>query len=109
MKNEIKLIDVNLILEADGNPRANFSDVFLDGLAQSIARQGLINPITVAEANGGCYEVVCGAQRLRAFALARERYGLEQKEIPCIVVEGKASQLSEINARSLHRRKRRRG
>lgn len=39
MKNEIKLIDVNLILEADGNPRANFSDVFLDGLAQSIARQ----------------------------------------------------------------------
>ena len=96
MKNEIKLIDVNLILEADGNPRANFSDVFLDGLAQSIARQGLINPITVAEANGGCYEVVCGAQRLRAFALARERYGLEQKEIPCIVVEGKASQLSEI-------------
>lgn len=96
MKNEIKLIDVNLILEAEGNPRANFSDVFLDGLAQSIARQGLINPITVAEANGGCYEVVCGAQRLRAFALARERYGLEQKEIPCIVVEGKASQLSEI-------------
>lgn len=96
MKNEIKLIDVNLILEAEGNPRANFSDVFLDGLAQSIARQGLINPITVAEANGGCYEVVCGAQRLRAFALARERYGLEQKEIPCIVVEGKESQLSEI-------------
>lgn len=96
MKNEIKLIDVNLILEADGNPRANFSDVFLDGLAQSIARQGLINPITVAEANGGCYEVVCGAQRLRAFALARERYGLEQKEIPCIVVDGKESQLSEI-------------
>ena len=96
MKNEIKLIDVNLILEAEGNPRANFSDVFLDGLAQSIARQGLINPITVAEANGGCYEVVCGAQRLRAFTLARERYGLLQKEIPCIVVEGKESQLSEI-------------
>lgn len=96
MKNEIKLIDVNLILEAEGNPRANFNDVFLDGLAQSIARQGLINPITVAAANGGCYEVVCGAQRLRAFALARERYGLSQKEIPCIVVEGKESQLSEI-------------
>lgn len=96
MKNEIKLIDVNLILEAEGNPRAEFNEVFLDGLAQSIARQGLINPITVAEANGGCYEVVCGAQRLRAFALARERYGLEQKEIPCIVVEGKESQLSEI-------------
>lgn len=55
MKNEIKLIDVNLILEAEGNPRANFSDVFLDGLAQSIARQGLINPITVASAGrDGC-------------------------------------------------------
>lgn len=96
MKNEIKLIDVNLILEAEGNPRAEFNEVFLDGLAQSIARQGLINPITVAFANGGCYEVVCGAQRLRAFSLARERYNLEQKEIPCIVVEGKESQLSEI-------------
>lgn len=96
MKNEIRLIDVNLILEAEGNSRAEFNEVFLDGLAQSIARQGLINPITVASANGGCYEVVCGAQRLRAFALARERYGLEQKEIPCIVVEGKESQLSEI-------------
>lgn len=96
MKNEIKYIDVNLVLEAEENPRADFNEVFIDGLAQSIARQGLINPITVREANGGCYEVVCGAQRLRAFALAREKYGLKQKEIPAIVVEGKESQLAEI-------------
>lgn len=96
MNNEIKLIDANLVIESESNPRADFNETFIDGLAQSIARQGIINPITVAEANGGCYEVVCGAQRLRAFMLARERYGVEQKEIPCIVVDGKASRLAEL-------------
>ena len=68
-------------LSANPNqPRKNFNQQELDELADSIKRNGLLQPILVCEKDGG-YEVIAGERRLRASKIA----GL--KEVPIIVKE----------------------
>lgn len=59
-------------------PRKNFSQQELDELADSIKRNGLLQPILVC-ASGDGYEVIAGERRLRACKIA----GL--KKVPIIV------------------------
>ena len=61
-------------------PRKKFSEEELAGLAQSIEKQGVIQPIIVRP-RGNQYELVAGERRLRASKMA----GLE--EVPAIVVD----------------------
>jgi ParB family chromosome partitioning protein len=66
-------------IEADpGQPRTEFSDEELAGLADSIARHGVIQPIVVRKM-GDAYMVVVGERRVRAARIA----GLES--IPAVV------------------------
>lgn len=60
------------------NPRKSVSDEGLAQLAESIKKQGLLQPVLVREVDGR-YEVVCGSRRTRAAILA----GLSA--IPCSV------------------------
>lgn len=71
----ISLIDVN-----PGQPRKSFDSEALAELADSIAANGLLQPILVRKINDR-YEIIAGERRFRASKLA----GLN--EIPVIVVE----------------------
>ncbi len=95
-KQDIITIDPQLVLESERNPRTEFDAQALDELAQSIAQNGLINPITVRAVNGGVYEVVCGARRLRAFKIAREKYALKSDAITAIVIDESECALERI-------------
>ena len=61
-------------------PRRSFDEQALRELADSIARYGVINPLTVRQ-RGEVFELVAGERRLRAAKLA----GL--REVPCLTVE----------------------
>lgn len=77
---EYRKIPLVRLVESPTNPRKTFGDEALRELAQSIQAQGLLQPILVRPL-GDQYEVVCGARRFRACALA----GLS--EIDCRVVD----------------------
>jgi ParB family chromosome partitioning protein len=65
--NEIKLseIEVNPF-----QPRTDFDEDALTELADSIKKQGLIQPITVRRINAHSYQLISGERRLRASKLA---------------------------------------
>jgi ParB family chromosome partitioning protein len=65
--NEIKLseIEVNPF-----QPRTDFDEDALTELADSIKKQGLIQPITVRRINAHTYQLISGERRLRASKLA---------------------------------------
>lgn len=78
---QIKMIPVKSIEVVDGhNPRTIFEGI--DELAESIAKNNLINPLLVSENKPGVYRLLAGERRLRAVKKA----GL--KEVPCVVREG---------------------
>lgn len=47
-------------------PRADFDQQALDELKQSIMQKGVIQPVTVRQAENGMYELISGERRLRA-------------------------------------------
>mgnify|MGYP001254137381 FL=1 len=57
----------------DGNPfqpRTHFDEQALEELAASIKKLGIVQPLTVREADGGRYQLIAGERRLRAARLA---------------------------------------
>lgn len=71
-------IDIKLISRNPAQPRRHFDRRELEGMADSIKRNGIIQPLTVRKSGGG-YELVAGERRLRASKIA----GLES--VPCII------------------------
>ncbi len=65
-------------------PRSRFDPEELAALADSIARNGIIQPIVVREAGAGAYELVAGERRLRA----AKRLGLSTVPVVCLDVSG---------------------
>lgn len=80
--------------ESVHNPRRHFDEQKLQELAQSIAEQGIVEPLVVRPVDvddaAGDYEIVAGARRYRAAQLAR----LDQ--VPCIVREYSDEDLLEL-------------
>ena len=74
-------IDVHRIFPNRYQPRQAFDEVGLQELAASIKSQGILQPISVREAEDGRYELIAGERRWRAAQLA----GL--KRIPALVKE----------------------
>jgi ParB family chromosome partitioning protein len=57
----------------DGNPfqpRTHFDEQALEELAASIKKLGIVQPLTVREAEGGRYQLIAGERRLRAARMA---------------------------------------
>lgn len=73
-----------------GQPRTRFDETGLAELADSIARYGVLQPVTVRPLEDGYYQIVAGERRWRAARMA----GLE--EIPVIVVEADERRASEL-------------
>ncbi|MBR6531478.1 MAG: ParB/RepB/Spo0J family partition protein [Clostridia bacterium] len=79
--NEVVLIPARQILPNPHQPRKNFNWDDLEGLAESIHHNGLLQPITVRRKDNGRYELISGERRLRACKMA----GLSA--IPAIIIE----------------------
>ena len=77
---KITFVPVGDIRPNPDQPRKHFDADGLRELASSIARYGVLQPLTVRRRGGG-YELVSGERRLRASKLA----GLQ--EVPCIVLD----------------------
>lgn len=79
--NEVIQIPARLIAPNPHQPRKNFNWDDLEGLAESIHYNGLLQPITVRKRDDEKYELISGERRLRACKMA----GLST--IPSIVVD----------------------
>jgi len=72
-------------------PRKTFEPEALEQLAESIAAQGLIQPIVVREGDSGFYEIIAGERRWRASKMA----GLT--EVPVVVMSADQRKTAEIS------------
>ncbi|MCL9684798.1 ParB/RepB/Spo0J family partition protein [Legionella maioricensis] len=81
MPTEFIYLPIEHLQAGQYQPRQDFNSVALQELAQSIAAQGLIEPLVVRSIAKQRYEIIAGERRWRAAKLA----GL--KEIPCLVGE----------------------
>jgi ParB family transcriptional regulator, chromosome partitioning protein len=63
---ELRNVDVDLIERGPWQPREHFDEEALQELADSIAAQGVVQPIVVRQKAGDRYEIVAGERRWRA-------------------------------------------
>ncbi|MFN6962171.1 MAG: ParB/RepB/Spo0J family partition protein [Pyrinomonadaceae bacterium] len=82
-------IDIDLIDPNPEQPRTRFEDEALDGLARSIEKNGIVQPIVVRP-KGSRYEIVAGERRWRA----SQRAGL--RKVPVVVKEVPDERLLEL-------------
>ncbi len=80
MKREIVKINLNKIIPNKNQPRMDFYDESIKGLAESIKQNGLLQPITVRK-NGDKFELIAGERRYRACLLNGD------KDIEAIIME----------------------
>ena len=62
---EVSKIKVDKIIPNKSQPRLDFYESSLEGLAESIKENGLLQPISVRK-NGNKYEIIAGERRFRA-------------------------------------------
>ncbi len=78
---QILLIPHEDILPNKNQPRRRFDCDELEGLAESIRKNGILQPLTVRQTENGQYELIAGERRLRAARIV----GLSR--IPCIQMD----------------------
>ncbi len=78
INNEIHNISINLIKPNPFQPRLDFNEEEIKGLAESIKNQGLLQPVVVRKKEE-IYQIISGERRFRAF------YFLKRDVVPCIV------------------------
>lgn len=86
----VVLVNLNEIRENPYQPRKEFDREALEGLAQSIQENGVLQPIILRQSSAKGYEIVAGERRVRASRLA----GLET--IPAIIRELDEDQMLEL-------------
>ena len=59
-KDRVRSLPLSQIMVNPAQPRTRFEDEALQQLAQSIAANGLLQPVTVREAGPGKYQLVAG-------------------------------------------------
>lgn len=88
IKNKLR---INEIQPKSNQPRKNFDADALSKLAESIAANGVIEPIVVRATAGGMYEIIAGERRWRASKLA----GLT--EVPVVILDTDDRQAAEMS------------
>ncbi|MCD7958605.1 MAG: ParB/RepB/Spo0J family partition protein [Ruminococcus sp.] len=78
--NHIVEVDVEEIFPNPHQPRTEFDVSDMQSLAESIAQNGILQPLTVRRGDGH-YELVAGERRLRAAKL------VGMQVVPCIVLD----------------------
>ena len=78
--NKVIEVDIKLIIPNPHQPRTEFCDSDISALAESIAQNGILQPLSVRK-SGERYELIAGERRLRAAKLCGFTV------VPCIVHE----------------------
>ena len=86
----IRQVPIQRVEPNPAQPRARFDGEALQALADSITAHGIIQPLTVREMAGECYQIIAGERRWRAARLA----GL--REVPVLVVEADDQKVMEL-------------
>lgn len=86
----VKTLRISDVEPKSDQPRKNFEGEALSQLADSIAANGVLQPILVRETESGFYQIIAGERRWRASKLA----GLT--EIPAIVMEADDLRTAQI-------------
>lgn len=89
MKKEIVRIKLDKIIPNKNQPRLDFYDESIKGLAESIKRNGLLQPVTVRK-NGDKFELIAGERRYRASLLNGA------KDIEAIIMESSDEQSAKL-------------
>lgn len=84
----IETLPISRVEPRTGQPRTRFDEPALQELAESIARHGLLQPITVRKLNNGYYQIIAGERRWRAARLA----GLSEVSVRIMDADDKAAQ-----------------
>lgn len=87
---EVVLIDIEKIKPNPSQPRKTFDEESLHSLADSIKKNGVIQPVIITKAENGTYILVAGERRWRASKIA------QRAEIPAIIVTLNEEQQFEI-------------
>jgi ParB family chromosome partitioning protein len=69
-REDLRELAIELIAPNPHQPRRNFDDEALRGLADSLRARGVLQPILVRPKPGGSYELIAGERRWRAAQLA---------------------------------------
>ena len=89
-ENQVSLLKISLVDPKSDQPRKSFDKNSLEELADSIAQNGLLQPILVREYGDGRYQIIAGERRFRASKIA----GLT--EIPAMVLDKDDRKAAEI-------------
>ncbi len=89
-RQELRELAVELIEPNPKQPRRDFDEKRLQGLAGSLAERGILQPVLVRPRRGGTYELVAGERRWRAAKIA----GLAT--VPALVRERDDAQALEL-------------
>ena len=90
-ENKITVLRISLIDPKKDQPRKYFDKEALEDLANSIAENGLLQPIVVRAYGDGRYQIIAGERRFRACKMA----GLS--EIPAIVLDRSDKSVAELS------------
>lgn len=66
-KNELMDIEMGMVVPTEAQPRQSFKEDTIKELAESIEKNGLLQPIVVRPMAGGKYQIIAGERRYRAF------------------------------------------
>jgi len=83
-------IDVDRLKPAANQPRGIFNETALEGLAQSIRQNGIIQPLVVRR-DGDDFQLIAGERRWRA----AQRAGLQK--VPCVIKDVPEHNLLELS------------
>lgn len=89
-KESVSTLPISRLEPRAEQPREYFDEEALGTLAESIARYGLIQPITVRKLDSGFYQIIAGERRWRASRLA----GLT--EVPVNIIEADDRTTAEL-------------
>ena len=66
-KNELMDLEMAMVVPTEAQPRQSFKEDTIKELAESIEKNGLLQPIVVRPMAGGKYQIIAGERRYRAF------------------------------------------
>ena len=85
-----KLLPIHKVEPNRNQPRPEFDEEELESLSESLATQGILQPLTVRELESGYYQIIAGERRWRAARMA----GLT--EVPVVVIEADDQKAMEL-------------
>ena len=85
-----KILPIQKVEPNRDQPRRDFDDEELEGLSESIATHGILQPLTVRELSNGYYQIIAGERRWRAARMANLH------EVPVVIIEADDRKVMEL-------------